>query len=151
MKKFVFKLETALKYREMLEDIAKNEYREALRILNEGMEKLEALIKKREMVYAGVQREAGSVIKPDEYMLMEMAGGQLKVLIRKQDEVVVKLRREAAEKLKEWQNKRKDAEIIRKLKEKKKAEHKKAMEKEEQAFLDELFIGKSIREGAKHE
>lgn len=151
MKKFVFKLETALKYRELLEDIAKNEYREALSTLNRGMEELTSLIKRREQVYTDFKRDEGVVISSDEYMLMEMAGGQLKVLIRRQDAEVVRLRHTAQDKLKNWQDKRKDAEIIRKLKEKKKKEHKLMLEKEEQSFLDELFIGKTIREGALNE
>ncbi len=84
MKRFRFKLDNVLKYRETLENLAKNEYREALRLLNIEKEKLLDLRQRQDRLKAAYDIEPGSIIDPEMLTFLTMYTGQLLFLIDKQ-------------------------------------------------------------------
>lgn len=146
MKRFVFKLENVLKYRETLESLAKNAYREALQQLNIERNKLLELQKMQESLKAAYNLEPGTVIDPDILIFASTYASQLMFLIREQKMVIEEQENVVKEKFEEWNEKRKDVKVIKRLEEKKWREYLREMDKEEQKFQDEVFIAKKIRE-----
>ncbi len=146
MKRFVFKLETVLKYRETLEKMAKNAYSEAQRLLNIEKDKLLTLETKRDNLKAAYNVKAGAVVLPEVLSFLSIYSAQLLYLIRLQKRVTQEKEQAAKEKFAEWNRKRKDVKIIKRLEEKKWQEYLKQVDKEEQKFQDEIFIAKTVRE-----
>lgn len=145
MKRFTFQLETVLKYRETLESLAKNNYREALRLLNIEKDKLLALQKRRDALKAVFKPEAGSIIDPDTLIFISNYTGQLLYLMDKQKQTINDKEKVAKSKFEEWNEKRKDVKVIKRLEEKKWKEYLREADKEEQKFNDEIFIAKTVR------
>lgn len=145
MKKFVFKLDSVLKYRETLESLAKNEYREALRLLNIEKERLLELKKKREALKASYDLKAGAVVSPEILSFVSIYSAQLLYLTGKQRETIIAHEKTVKEKFDAWNHKRKDVKVIKKLEEKKWKEYLREADKEEQKFQDEVFIAKTVR------
>lgn len=146
MKRFVFKLETVLKYRETLEKMAKNAYSEAQRLLNIEKDKLLALETKRDNLKAAYNVKAGAVVLPEVLSFLSIYSAQLLYLIGLQKRVTQEKEQTAKEKFADWNRKRKDVKIIKRLEEKKWQEYLKQVDKEEQKFQDEIFIAKTVRE-----
>ena len=145
MKRFTFKLENVLKYRETLENLAKNEYREALRLLNIEKEKLLDYQQRRDRLKSAYDLDAGSTIDPEMLTLLTTYTGQLLYLIDKQKTAVLKKEKIAKKKFEEWNGKRKDVKVIKRLEEKKWDEYLREADKEEQKFQDEIFIARTVR------
>ena len=148
MKRFKFKLENVLRYRETLEDLAKNNYRDAMRQVNEEKERLQELEKNRSDLMASYNDKIkpGSVIHPDTVNLISRYTAQLIFLIDNQHKNIEEKEKIAKEKFDEWNEKRKDVKVMEKLKEKKWHQYQKEAEKEDQQFQDEIFLAKTIRE-----
>ena len=89
MKRFTFQLENVLKYRETLENLAKNNYREALRLLNIEKDKLLTLQKRRDALKSAYKPEIGSIIDPDTLTFISNYTGQLLFLMDKQKKAIV--------------------------------------------------------------
>ena len=85
MKRFVFKLESVLKYRETLENLAKNIYREAIRLLNIEKDKLLVLEKKRDDLKAAYNLKAGAVVQPQVLTFLSIYKAQLLYLIEQKN------------------------------------------------------------------
>lgn len=145
MKRFTFKLENVLKYRETLENLAKNEYREALRRLNIEKEKLLDYQRRKDRLKSAYNLEAGSIIDPEMLTFLTTYTGQLLYLIDKQKTAVLQKEKIAKKKFEEWNGKRKDVKVIKRLEEKKWKEYLREADKEEQKFQDEIFIAKTVR------
>jgi len=145
MKRFTFKLGNVLKYRETLENLAKNEYREALRLLNIEKEKLLDYQRRRDRLKSAYNLEAGSIIDPEMLTLLTDYTGQLLYLIDRQKTAVLKKEKIARQKFEEWNGKRKDVKVIERLEEKKWNEYLREADKEEQTFQDEIFIAGMLR------
>lgn len=146
MKRFVFKLETVLKYRETLEKMAKNAYSEAQHLLNIEKEKLLVLETKRDNLKTAYNIKAGAETQPEVLSFLATYSAQLLHLIRQQKKITQEKEKAAKEKFDEWNRKRKDVKIIKRLEEKKWQEYLKQVDKEEQKFQDEIFIAKTVRE-----
>lgn len=146
MKRFVFKLETVLRYRETLEKMAKNAYSEAQRLLNIEKEKLLVLETKRDNLKAAYNVKAGDAAQPEILSFLSIYSAQLLYLIRRQKMITQEKEKAAKEKFDEWNRKRKDVKIIKRLEEKKRLEYLRQVDKEEQKFQDEIFIAKTVRE-----
>jgi flagellar export protein FliJ len=142
MKKFKFKLAQVLKYRLLLENIAKTAYQESLSDLQEKINKLNDLGMKRLSASRGLNIKKGAEINPQTLEFISLYVKQLSHLIEIQKEIIVKQRHITEEKLAEWTMKRKDSKVIKKLEEKQKREYIKMAEKEEQKFLDDIFLAK---------
>lgn len=145
MKRFAFKLENVLKYRETLEDLAKNNYREALRLLNIEKDKLLALQERRDALTAAFKPEVGSIIDPETLIFISTYTGQLLFLMDTQRKAITDKEKIAKTKFEEWNEKRKDVKVIKRLEEKKWKEYLREADKEEQKFNDEIFIAKTVR------
>jgi flagellar FliJ protein len=145
MKRFTFQLENVLKYRETLENLAKNNYREALRLLNIEKDKLLTLQKRRDALKSAYKPETGSIIDPDTLIFISNYTGQLLFLMDKQKKAINDKEKIAKSKFEEWNQKRKDVKVIKRLEEKKWKEYLREVDKEEQKFNDEIFIAKTVR------
>jgi flagellar FliJ protein len=145
MKRFNFKLKTVLKYREILENLAKSSYQEAIRILNLEKNRLLTLEKRRNDLMPAYNIKAGTIIDPEMLSLLSLYTVQLFYLIEMQKEVIIEKEKTVKEKYEEWDKKRKDVKVIKRLEEKKWKEYLKEAEKEEQKFNDEVFIAKTVR------
>lgn len=145
MKRFVFKLGSVLKYRETLENLAKNMYREAIRLLNIEKDKLQVLEKKRDDLKAAYNLKAGAVVQPQVLTFLSIYKAQLLYLIEQQKHVILEQETIVKEKFEDWNQKRKDVKVIKRLEEEKWKEYLREADKEEQKFQDEIFIAKTVR------
>jgi flagellar FliJ protein len=146
MKRFKFKLENVLKYRATLEDLAKNEYRDALRILNIERDKLQRYLENRRQLGRFYDVKPGAVIHPDMLAFVARYTTQLASLIHMQKNIIKEKESIANDKFQAWNIKRKDVKVVEKLKEKKWQQYKREMDKADQIFQDEIYIAKQIRE-----
>ncbi len=150
MKRFVFKLQNVLKYRETLETLAKNVYSEAARLLNIETDKLHEIEERRDESIAAFNKlKSGSEIDPEMFNFLSNYTSQLLFLMDSQKQVILEKEKAAKEKLEAYNEKRKDVKVIKRLEEKKWKEYLREMDKEEQAFQDEIFLAKTAREMAK--
>lgn len=146
MKKFVFKLENVLRYRETLEGMAKNAYREALQALNSERNKLLELQNRRDALKIAFNLQPGAIVDAQILIFTAHYSAQLVALIDIQKKVILEKEKIVRERFEDWNAKRKDVKVIKRLEEKKKVEYLKEADKEEQKFQDEVFIAKKIRE-----
>ena len=145
MKKFQFKLESVLNYRATLEDLAKNEYREALRQLNIERENLRKLQQSQMELMARYDLKAGAVLHPETLLFVSRYSAQLIQLIRQQKGLIAEKEEIANQKFVVWNKRRQDVKVVERLKEKKWNQYLREVNKEEQQFLDEIFNSKQIR------
>ncbi len=154
MKQFKFKLESVLNYRTTLEDVAKTNYREALRVLNIEKEKLHQFEGNQKALMVRYNFEAGAVVHTDTLAFISRYSAQLIHLIHGQKLIIEKKREIANGKFILWNQRRQEVKVVEKLKEKKWNQYLREVNKEEQQFQDEIFIAKQIRdvrEGQTHE
>ncbi|MCP4219416.1 MAG: flagellar export protein FliJ [bacterium] len=145
MKKFKFKLQNVLNYRETLENLAKNNYSEALRVLNLERGRLVDMEDRKSSLKDSYKIKAGSIVNADDLTFVSGYMTQLLFLIEKQKELIAEKETISQKKFEEWNEKRKDVKVIHRLKEKKWNEYLKETDKEDQTFQDEIFIAKTIR------
>ena len=142
MKKFEFRLKTLLNYREQLEELSKQNYREALARHSSYQEMLEENRKRRNE--AAIALSAMPLNHPL-YPLMALTDHylrQLSYLIEEQALTLLELEKTAREKLEEYRARYREAEAIRRLREKKWRNYLREMEREEQKLQDDLFIAR---------
>ncbi|HNX96910.1 MAG TPA: hypothetical protein PKK12_04445, partial [Candidatus Aminicenantes bacterium] len=119
MKRFEFKLMRVLQYRERLEEQAKNTFEQTLLRLNQARNEMEALARRRTELLAGIPLAAGARVDLLALTFRHACGTQLRGLIlAKRDEIVLR-RQESKQARQEWTRRRQEAEVIRKIKEKK--------------------------------
>lgn len=145
MKRFKFKLDKVLNYRETLENLAKNAYRDAVHALNMEKDKLAELLDQMEKLKNAYTLEAGAEVEPHILSMLSLYMSQLFNLIEKQREIIKEKEKIVQEKFELWNTKRKDVKVIKRLEEKKWKAYLKEADKEEQAFQDEIFIAKTVR------
>ena len=145
MKRFNFKLANVLKYRETLENLAKNAYSEALHRLNFEKDRLMELENRRNALKSAYNIKAGSIVDPQTLSFLSFYTTQLVYLIHKRKEIIHEKEIIAQEKFEEWNHRRKDVKVIKRLEEKKWREYLREADKEEQKFQDEIFIAKTVR------
>lgn len=146
MRRFNFKLENVLKYRITLENLAKSAYQEALRLLNREKDFLLNLQNTKKELMQAYNIKAGTIVHPETLFFITRYNSQLLQLIERQKQIIAENERITREKFDEWNQKRKDAEVIERLKEKKWQAYLREADKEDQKFQDEIFIAKKIRE-----
>lgn len=146
MKRFRFKLENVLKYRQTLEDLAKNEYRESVRIMNIEKATLSEMEHSQQQLARFYNIKEGTVVQTEMLNLVGRYSVQLAHLIDMQKDIIIEKQKVVQEKLHLWTQKRRDLKVVEKLKEKKWKEYLREADKEDQKFQDEIFIAKKIRE-----
>ncbi len=142
MKKFNFKLGTLLRYREILEDKAEAVYREALARRNQQAAFLEENRRRRNEAALALKKTPSDhpflpLITLTDYYL-----NQLSRLIEEQGLILLELEEIVQEKLSEYQLRHREAEAIRRLREKQLQKYLLEMDKEEQKMQDDLFIAR---------
>ncbi len=147
MRRFVFHLETLLGYRQRLEGLAENEYRRALAERNQARERLREIEQSRAALLRRHEVRPGAVADVRWLELLSRCAAQLRDLGERQASVVLERDAEAEQRLADWHRRRRDAEVIRRLKQKKRAAWVREAEREEQKTQDDLFIAKKAREG----
>jgi len=146
MKRFEFKLMRVLQYRERLEEQAKNTFEQTLLRLNQARNEMEALARRRTELLAGIPLAAGARVDLLALTFRHACGTQLRGLIlAKRDEIVLR-RQESKQARQEWTRRRQEAEVIRKIKEKKWKAYLREADKEEQKASDDHFLAKVARE-----
>ncbi len=143
MKKFKFKLQSVLKYRKTLEEIAKNEYAIALSNSHNCRTEIEILKNNKKESFSSYRLDNNGDTRL--YFLALQNITSLDNLIAKKMILLEKLNQIALDKLKIWQKSKEQLEIIEKLKEKKFNQYKKEIELEEQKFQAENFINRLKR------
>jgi flagellar FliJ protein len=146
MRRFNFKLENVLKYRVTRENLAKNAYQEALRILNAEKDHLINLENTKTELMQAYNIKAGTVVHPDTLIFIARYTSQLLQLIERQKHIIMENEQRVKETFDEWNQKRRDVKVIERLKEKKWQAYLREADKEDQKFHDVIFIAKKIRE-----
>ncbi len=142
MKKFKFKLAQVLRYRILLEDIAKSAYQVALSELQNRINRLKELEHEKITVGKGLVIKKGAEISVQTLEFISIYVKQLNFLIELQADLINKQKIIIKEKLEDWTMRRKDSKVIKNLEEKQKREYISASEKEEQRFLDDIFLAR---------
>jgi flagellar export protein FliJ len=142
MKKFKFKLAQVLRYRLLLEDIAKSTYQASLTELQNRINKLKELEHEKITVRKGLVIKKGAKISAQIFEFISIYLKQLNFLIDIQADLINQQKIITKEKLEDWTMRRKDSKIIKNLEEKQKREYIEASEKEEQRFLDDIFLAR---------
>jgi flagellar export protein FliJ len=146
MKRFVFKLETVLHYRIRLEGLAEHEYRRAQAELNQARERLVELQTLRLDLLRRHEVRPGAVADVGWLEMLSRCAGQLLELSERQKGIIGECEKEVARRLEAWHRCRRDAEVIRRLREKKHRLWLRESERDEQVTQDDLFIAKIVRE-----
>jgi len=142
MKKFKFKLAQVLKYRVLLENIARSAYQEALSELNSRKAKLFELENKIITIRKGLNIKKGERVEPQTFEFVSYYIKQLSFLIKIQEELIDQQEEVAKKKLEDWTNRKRDSKVIKNLEEKKRREYIIMSEREEQKFLDDIFLAR---------
>jgi len=142
MKKFKFKLAQVLRYRLLLEDIAKSAYQASLSELQNRINKLKELEHEQITVRKGLVIKKGTKISVQILEFISIYVKQLNFLIDIQTDLINQQEIITKEKLEDWTMRRKDSKVIKNLEEKQKREYIDASEKEEQRFLDDIFLAR---------
>lgn len=137
MKKFKFKLQKVLEFRESLKEEKKKELMLKNQELQQAETRLEGLYQ------AQIDNDIGAIgtsVTAAEFSLLENYGNRLREEISKQIEVVSASKEQVQKALAEYVEAAKDFEALDKLKEKKEAAFMEHYHKEEAKFLDELSV-----------
>ncbi len=146
MKRFEFKLQRVLQYRERLEEQAKNRYEQTLVRLHRAQNELAALSLRRLELLAGLELAPGKRVDLLALAFCHTCGSQLRGLILAKSEEIEQHREVSAQALREWTSRRQEAEVIRRIKEKKWTAYQREVDKEEQKAADDNFLAKVARE-----
>ena len=150
MKKYKFKLENVLKYRGVIEKLAKNDYLKELSKLNYEKDKLQNMYKIRNQIIERFNPLDKSSFNSIELVFFNNYLKQLIYLIEEQKKIIKEQENVVKKRFDEWNEKRKELKVLEKLKEKDFKAWLKEFDKEEQKFVDDIFVGKYVR-GMKNE
>jgi flagellar protein FliJ len=134
MARFHFRLHKVLEYRELQEEWAKTAYLEAQRERLQGDAELARICQKRTDILAHPVLSIGDRLAIERMLFV------VDDLEHQQRIVLQVLMGEEAEALLHWQEKKRDAEVLRKLKEKAYSEWEIEQSRREQAELDEWAV-----------
>ncbi len=145
-KKFKFKLDGLLKVREFKEKKLKTELGEILTEINSVELNIKGMLKDIDETYAAQEEFLAS---PTSGQMAQFFPQFIKTRnedIKNKENLLYALQKRYQAKLQELARAKGEVKVIDNLKEKKKAEHRKEIQKKEQAELDEFVILKKIRE-----
>lgn len=136
MKKFRFRLEKVLQYREMLKDEKRRELLKRNQELREARQRLEDLEKAALSNTLG----QGQIMTVEQVYLAGLFAERVKEDIIKQRLAIIKAEEEVEKAMGEYVEASKDARSLEMLKERKLQEYMDYMHKEDEKFLDELAV-----------
>ena len=143
MKKFFFALETVLSYKEQVLDGLKGEHARILAKVRECERALEALEEERCLCASEFQEHRIEGMTIGEAHAYEGYLDSLRIRIYMKQQQLAKLREQEEAKRSEVVEAKKETSSIDKLKEKKRAEYDKAVQKEDENFIEEFVTTKN--------
>lgn len=143
MKKFFFALETVLSYKEQVLDGLKGEHARILAKVRECERALEQLEEERHLCALEFQEHRIKGMTIGEAHGYEGYMEALRIRIHMKKEQLAKLRAQEEAKRNEVVEAKKETSSIDKLKEKKRAEYDKAVQKEDENFIEEFVTTKN--------
>ena len=152
-KRFEYNLESALKFRDLRENQAKDAFNEAERKYKEELNKEEALKAQEASEHQGLLAEIseGKTLDFQQILMRKAHLETLKVKITEQVQVRVEAEKEKQEKHEALIQAMKDKKILEEDKEKKREQWKALMKKEELKFLDEIATIGFVRQSREEE
>jgi flagellar protein FliJ len=146
MKRFKFRLERVLQYRQ----VVKEEARRELLLKNSELQEELAQLQGLEQAAAAAAQQQERARSAAELHLLALYAARMRQEIEKQQKRVAKARAAAEEAQRIYVAAAKEAEALRLLKQKRRTEYLEVCEKEEQKFLDELNTQRSKRVSGPH-
>lgn len=143
MKKFFFALETVLNYKEQVLDGLKGEHARILAKVRECERAIEMLEEERRLCAREFQEHRIKGMTIGEAHAYEGYLDSLRIKIHMKRHQLAKLREEEEAKRNEVVEAKKETSSIDKLKEKKRAEYDKAVQKEDENFIEEFVTTKN--------
>ena len=142
MKKFSFKLEPVLKYRNDRLELLRNEHAKILQRIVKQEEKIEVLEGERDACEATFDEKKASGIMPIEAVNYQNYLSRQNLIIKREYGVLEEIRKEEEQKKEEVLEARKDSMIIEKLKDIKKEQYRQEENRENELFIEE-FVSNS--------
>ncbi len=146
MKKFNFKLQSVLKYREYLEDLARQETSKAFMDVMESIKAIEKLKFDYSKVFDDLNKAILKTISADEFRQYHNYLNSIENDILEKTAIKTKLKKILLDKQKILTQKTINKKIIELLKKKKKTQYMEKLRKIEQNIIDEAVVLKKVRE-----
>ena len=138
MKKFRFGLDSVLSYRQQVLEGRQNEYGKAMRRVQEQRMRLEAVQQRYQETNQQFREEAAAGISIADAMGFEVGLRALEREIAREAKALRDLEAEAERRRIQMLQAHQDAAMLEKLKEKKQEDYRKAEQKQDELFIDEL-------------
>lgn len=138
MKKFRFGLDSVLSYRQQVLEGRQNEYGKAMRRVQEQRMRLEAVQQRYQETNQQFREEAAAGISIADAMGFEAGLRALEREIARETKALRDLEAEAEKRRIQMLQAHQDAAMLEKLKEKKQEDYRKAEQKQDELFIDEL-------------
>lgn len=138
MKKFLFPLDTVLRYKEQVLDSLKGEHARILAKIRECEHAIDELEHQHRQCTAEFQKNKMNGMKINEIRTYDSYLDSLRLKIRRKQEVLAALREQEEAKRNEVVEVKKETSSIEKLRERKRFEYDKEMQKEEEHSIEEF-------------
>ena len=138
MKKFRFGLDSVLSYRQQVLEGRQNEYGKAMRRVQEQRMRLEAVQQRYQETNQQFREEAAAGISIADAMGFEVGLRALEREIARETKALRDLEAEAEKRRIQMLQAHQDVAMLEKLKEKKQEDYRKAEQKQDELFIDEL-------------
>jgi flagellar FliJ protein len=145
MKKFRFSLQKLLQYRELREDLARQAYQEALSELQRQRDAERELQQRRSRLLARWNIRPGTILSVVDFAFLSGYGQQLRHLLERQRLIIQESEEIVRQRWQDWNQRRQEAEVVRRIREKRWRQYLLEADKEEQKFQDDNFIAKILR------
>lgn len=145
MKRFQYRLETVLDYKNQILDNLKTEHAVIIQNVNRKQEEIRGLNKELAGFENEFDRAKETGIAIENYRLFDMCIGRMEEIIDQEKERLKVLRKQEEEKKQQVITAKVDTSKFEKLKEKKLKEYQKEEAKADEAFIEEFVSGNAIR------
>ena len=145
MKRFKYRLETVLDYKNQILDNLKTEHAVIIQNVNRKKEEIKGLHNELTGFENEFDRAKETGIAIENYRLFDMCIGRMEEIIDQEKERLKVLRKQEEEKKQQVITAKVDTSKFEKLKEKKLKEYQKEEAKADEAFIEEFVAGNAIR------
>ncbi len=145
MKRFNYRLETVLDYKNQILDNLKTEHAVIIQNVNRKQEEIKGLHNELTGFENEFDRAKETGIAIENYRLFDMCIGRMEEIIDQEKERLKVLRKQEEEKKQQVITAKVDTSKFEKLKEKKLKEYQKEEAKADEAFIEEFVAGNAIR------
>ena len=145
MKRFKYRLETVLDYKNQILDNLKTEHAVIIQYVNRKQEEIKGLHNELAGFENEFDRAKETGIAIENYRLFDMCIGRMEEIIDQEKERLKVLRKQEEEKKQQVITAKVDTSKFEKLKEKKLKEYQKEEAKADEAFIEEFVAGNAIR------